>query len=536
MALAININELIHGKVIEWERIEFKRGWNPEDVIHSLSAFANDINNWGGGYIVLGIEENNGRPILPPIGLNPDHIDRIQGELTGLCHNLHPNYMPIVQPYVFQEKHILVLYSPAGDMRPYSAPESLGERGMQNRFYYIRSGSRSIQARGENLRRLMELTARIPFDDRINQNARLDDLNLGLIRDFLQEIKSDLAEESAKMPFPYLCRQMNIARGPDEALRPVNAGLMFFCKDPHRFFERSWIEVVIRKDEAGKDFSEKYFKGPLHIQLRDALSFIRNNIISEKVMKVSGQAEARRFFNFPYDAIEESLANAVFHKSYEIGKPIEVQIWPDRIEILSFPGPVPPVTAKILAENRRIVARDYRNRRVGDFLKELHLTEGRGTGFPTIYKAMEANESPPPVMETDDQCNYFLTVLRVNNDFIRIINGNQESNQEGNQESNQEGNQESNYVSDQENDQEGDEVTASENKILDYCLHPKSSAEILNKIGVSNQTKNYKRHIEPLLEKQWLEMTNPEKRRHRNQKYITTEAGKIKLKGINGLK
>src|SRR5690606_9415252 len=103
MALAINIDELIHGRVIEWERLEFKRGWNPEDVIHSLSAFANDINNWGGGYIVLGIEENNGRPVLPPAGLNPDQIDRIQGEITGLCHKLQPNYMPVIQPYLFLE-------------------------------------------------------------------------------------------------------------------------------------------------------------------------------------------------------------------------------------------------------------------------------------------------------------------------------------------------------------------------------------------------------------------------------------------------
>lgn len=130
MALAININELIHGRVIEWECLEFKRGWNPEDVIHSLSAFANDINNWGGGYIILGIEENNGRPVLPPAGLNPDQIDRIQGEITGLCRNMQPNYMPIIQPYWFQEKHLLVIYAPAGDLRPYSAPESLGERGI----------------------------------------------------------------------------------------------------------------------------------------------------------------------------------------------------------------------------------------------------------------------------------------------------------------------------------------------------------------------------------------------------------------------
>ncbi len=512
MGLAINIDELIHGKVIEWERLEFKRGWNPEDVLHFLCAFANDINNWGGGYIIIGVEENNGRPVLPPAGLNPDQIDRVQGELTGLCHRLQPNYLPIVQPYIFQEQHILILYAPAGDMRPYSTPEGLGKRGLQNRFYYIRSCSRSIKAQGENLRRLLELTARIPFDDRINQHARLDDLNLGLIRDFLQEIKSDMAEESASMPFADLCRQMNIAKGPDEAFRPVNAGIMFFCKEPHRFFERAWIEVVLRKDEVGKNFSEKFFKGPLHIQLRDALSYIRNNVISEKIKKVSGQAEAKRFFNFPYDAIEESLANAVFHKSYEKVDPIEVQIWPDRIEILSFPGPVPPVTAKILAENNRIVARDYRNRRVGDFMKDLHLTEGRGTGFPTIYKTMEDNGSPSPVMETDDQCTYFLTVLPINLEFIGDVG------------------------SDQESDQESVYVTANERIILLYCNSAKSRIEILKKIGLSNHTKNYKKHIEPLLNKRLLQMTIPDNPKNRNQRYETTHKGKTMLNQKDAVK
>jgi ATP-dependent DNA helicase RecG len=106
MALAVNIDELINGKVIEWERLEFKLGWNPDDVLHTLCAFANDINNWGGGYIIIGIAEKNGRPVLPPSGLDLDQMDRLQGDLTNLCHRLQPNYMPITQPYVFQKRHI----------------------------------------------------------------------------------------------------------------------------------------------------------------------------------------------------------------------------------------------------------------------------------------------------------------------------------------------------------------------------------------------------------------------------------------------
>lgn len=88
-----------------------------------------------------------------------------------------------------------------------------------------------------------------------------------------------------------------------------------------------------------------------------------------------------------------------------------MQIWPDKIEILSYPGPVPPVDAQILQHQKRIVAREYRNRRIGDFLKELKLTEGRGTGFPAIYRSMNINGSPEPKFETDKDCTYFLTVL-----------------------------------------------------------------------------------------------------------------------------
>jgi len=80
--------------------------------------------------------------------------------------------------------------------------------------------------------------------------------------------------------------------------------------------------------------------------------------------------------------------------------------------VLSFPGPLPPITKESLKQ-RRIVARDYRNRRIGDFLKELKLTEGRSTGFPAIYDAMEKNRSPPPIFYTDDNLSYFLATIQV---------------------------------------------------------------------------------------------------------------------------
>ena len=67
MAMPINIKNLITFRVMKSNRVEFKSDWNPTPIIHSICAFANDIDNVGGGYIVVGVEENDGTPVLPVI-------------------------------------------------------------------------------------------------------------------------------------------------------------------------------------------------------------------------------------------------------------------------------------------------------------------------------------------------------------------------------------------------------------------------------------------------------------------------------------
>lgn len=58
MAIPINIEELLRQQVIESTRIEYKSDWNPEPVLHSITAFANNFDNLGGGYIVIGVDRN----------------------------------------------------------------------------------------------------------------------------------------------------------------------------------------------------------------------------------------------------------------------------------------------------------------------------------------------------------------------------------------------------------------------------------------------------------------------------------------------
>ena len=45
--LPINVHDLLHARSVEIERIEFKAGWNPDPILRTLCAFANDFENLG---------------------------------------------------------------------------------------------------------------------------------------------------------------------------------------------------------------------------------------------------------------------------------------------------------------------------------------------------------------------------------------------------------------------------------------------------------------------------------------------------------
>lgn len=55
--LPVDIEQLLSGQIVESNRIEFKEGWDPGRTYRSVCAFANDFDNIGGGYIVIGVKE-----------------------------------------------------------------------------------------------------------------------------------------------------------------------------------------------------------------------------------------------------------------------------------------------------------------------------------------------------------------------------------------------------------------------------------------------------------------------------------------------
>lgn len=414
---------------------------------------------------------------------------------------------------------------PAGDIRPYKAPTSLSSSKPKNHAYFVRHASVTKKANHQQERDLITTSAHIPYDDRIRQTSEITDLRLPLIQAHLASIGSDLLSQSSSMPFTDLCRRMNIAAGPDEFFKPKNIGLLMFNEDPAQFFPCARIDFVRYRDDVGDDFKEKTFSGPIQQQLQDSLVYIKNTVIAERVRKIPGQASASRVFNYPFGAIEEPLANTVYHRSYEDDSPIEIRVWPDRIEMISYPGPLPPLNKEKLRAGK-IVARKYRNRRVGDFLKELRLTEGKGTGILKIKRSMKLNGSPEPIFDTDDELSYFLVELPIHPDWRDEVQDKVQVEVQVNRGDSAYGVQDKVQV-----ERPGARV---EGVILSYCYRPQKRRDILSRIGLLSNQSNYKRHIYPLIRLGYLALTVPEKPNSKNQQYKTTPTGQAYLLSLEG--
>lgn len=96
MAILTNIHTLLSGRVVEWARIEFKTVWDSEASLKTITAFANDIDNWGGGYIVIGVEEKDGIPVKPYKGVPLNKVDEWQKKIYEKCKTIRPAYTPIL--------------------------------------------------------------------------------------------------------------------------------------------------------------------------------------------------------------------------------------------------------------------------------------------------------------------------------------------------------------------------------------------------------------------------------------------------------
>ncbi|MDE6415686.1 MAG: hypothetical protein K2K68_01505 [Duncaniella sp.] len=279
-------------------------------------------------------------------------------------------------------------------------------------------------ARGETLDEVRELADRTPFDERGNEAITIEDISDVLVYEYLKAVKSKLARNFTGRPLMEVLDEMDLLVGPIENRSIKNVAAMMFSEHPEKFFPVTQVDIVIFPEGSveNPDLMVEVPKitGPIPRMIKDTLSYLRTNVIKKQITKPTDDEKSDKIYNYPYQALEEAVVNALYHRDYQEREPVEITIEPAHIDILSYAGPDRSISSEAIKAARKLKARRYRNRRLGDFLKELDLTEGRATGIPTIQKSLEENGSGRASIETDEDRTYFLMTFPCHPSFVNV--------------------------------------------------------------------------------------------------------------------
>lgn len=233
--IPLKLETLLEGRIVEQDRIEYKKGWNPSEIIHTICAFANDFHNMNGGYLVIGIDEDHGRPLLPPEGIAKERLDAIQKELFEYCNLIEPRYIPQLELIEYNNKWLMYLWCSAGQNGPYKASVDMYGKDKSRKKYYIKAYSNKTIAKGPELFELFDKFNMIPFDNRINRSATVSDLRRVYMDDYIRKTSSSLED---------LAVALEVADHVDGIVSIRNIGLLMFSERPDKFFPGAEIDLV----------------------------------------------------------------------------------------------------------------------------------------------------------------------------------------------------------------------------------------------------------------------------------------------------
>lgn len=405
MAAAVDLQSLF---TRESEQTEWKENVaDIDDVVETLCAFANDLANMGGGYVVCGAREEKdefGFPRVHPVGLTAERLREIEGKVLTRCRErVAPAIAPRVEevPVVdFAERRILVFIQPATG-RAHSF-----RRGDHGAKHFVRVGRSTIEARNGVLRDLLvrkgELEA---WDRRPCFQATVGDINLLVLHEALQRMKlldsgqsveSYLsATEQLHALIPTLCVREPLGG----ELRPRNFTVLLFGRQPQRFIPGAfaYFSRYPGRDRA-TDFAERHeIVGSLFEQALE-LQRLLGQEASELFDKTNLQSP--NTYRYPLRALQEALGNTLAHRDYGSDDPTRITSFSDRVEFLS-PGALP--TGLTIERIRRgKVPPKWRNQTLAWIFIRLGLAQGEGQGLSTIRRELKAHGCPPPRYEADE--------------------------------------------------------------------------------------------------------------------------------------
>ncbi len=345
------------------------------------------LSNHKGGIIFLGVDDNGN-----VVGMTrSDNEERIM----NICHDIvKPRIVPTYYESAIGEAKIGVIEIENGCNKPYYMEEQVRIEGKTKaktvKFYFNRYGSttREVKERDE-LQRLFQASQNIHFEVIPASYAKLEDLDLNAIDDYLKSHRSAvvLGEDNKWI----LLENLELVIKVDETLKPTIAGLILFGKEKvSKYLPQAGIMCVKVKGDTIADEKEVpyFFERHAFDNFDDAMAFFRKHNTTD--YSIEGE-KRKNYYDYPENAFRELLANAIIHRDYTIaGSQISVWVYNNRIEVKS-PGRLPNT---ITVEKMKVGIKYHRNPVLAQYFYDANYVEKAGQGIPKANRWLKDNGNP----------------------------------------------------------------------------------------------------------------------------------------------
>lgn len=343
---------------------------NYSDVSKVACAFANAQ----GGKVVVGVK-NNGIVV----GVPEADFDQVQQKLENAVQCVSPIPFHKIETVKEQEKTIVIL-------EVYQIGE--GAFCTFGGIVYYRFGSQVRKLEGKTLQDYI-IHRRILMFDETKSEAKLDDLDDKKISSYLESRTPNFVYQP-KNKESVLTTLGVVKRNGDFWVK--NTAVLLFARETERFLPQNELKLVrFHGTEPVEIVNSQFIHKTLLENLNHAEDFIKLN--TKTRFQIKG-LERKEVPEYPETVVREALVNAVTHRDYFSKDAIQINIFDDRLEIIS-PGGLPQGLSMKLLGTLSI----QRNPLTYRLLRDIRLVEGLGTGIPRMRKEMLERRLPEPLFE-----------------------------------------------------------------------------------------------------------------------------------------
>lgn len=359
----------------EGQNTEFKRKYG-DKVLKTITAFSNTND----GVIYLGIK--NDREV---VGINI--TQKLTDGIQNACSNIQDPVTVEFEKKEFLGKEVLLIKVCKGDKIPYFLSGAA----------YVRQGAETRPATKEEVIKMATTHGYIQFEKQPVRNATLKDIDKNKIQYYIEErSKRSISDtDLGKLGKKEFLLNTGSVFEENGKLILTTSGLLFFGKNPQKFFPHSRISIARFKGTTRTEIIDSAeITGSIIEMIEEAVKFIIRNIrISSKIVGF----ERKDKLEYPREALREAITNSLAHREYILSSaPVQISIFDDRIEITN-PGvpdvPFSELEGKHIPRNELICAR----------LRDILFMERYGTGITRMKRFMKEHELEEPVFEKENE-------------------------------------------------------------------------------------------------------------------------------------